>query len=125
MLAIETYHQMAGIKIPLVFYRTEAGTEPARECLKQLPEDDRREIGQDLMRLQWRWPIGMPLCRSLGNGLWEVRCSLPGHRTARVILCAHDGELVALHGFIKKSQKTPKADMDLAGKRKKEMEDND
>ena len=116
---------MAGVKIPLVFHRTAAGNEPARECLKELPPDDRREIGQDLMRLQWRWPIGMPLCRSLGNGLWEVRCSLPGHRIARVIFCAHDGELVALHGFIKKSQKTPQADLDLAGKRKKELEQND
>ena len=77
------------------------------------------------MRLQWRWPVGMPLCRSLGDGLWEVRSSLPGNRIARVIFCAHDGALVALHGFIKKSQKAPKADLDLAGKRKKELDQYD
>ena len=116
---------MADDKIPLVFYHTEAGNEPAREWLKDLSEEDRREIGRDLMRMQWRWPVGMPLCRPLGNGLWEVRSSLAGNRIARVIFCAHDGELVALHGFIKKSQKTPKADLDLAGKRKKELDDDD
>ena len=116
---------MADDKIPLVFYHTEAGNEPVREWLKDLPEEDRREIGRDLMRVQWRWPVGMPLCRSLGNGLWEVRSNLPGNRIARVMFCAHDGELVALHGFIKKSQKAPKADLDLAGKRKKELDDDD
>ena len=116
---------MADDKIPLVFYHSEAGKEPVREWLKELPEEDRREIGRDLMRVQWRWPVGMPLCRSLGNGLWEVRSSLPGNRLARVVFCAHGGELVALHGFIKKSQKTPKADLDLAGKRKKELDDDD
>jgi phage-related protein len=116
---------MADDKIPLVFCHTETGNEPVREWLKDLPEEDRREIGRDLMRVQWRWPAGMPLCRSLGHGLWEVRSGLPGNRIARVIFCAHDGELVALHGFIKKSQKTPKADLDLAGKRKKELDEDD
>lgn len=73
------------------------------------------------MRVQWRWPVGMPLCRPLGSGLWEVRSSLPSNRIARVIFCAHEGELVALHGFIKKTRKTPKDDLDLAAKRKKEL----
>jgi phage-related protein len=112
---------MPEAKIPLIFFQTDAGNEPVREWLKGLPEDDRYEIGQDLMRVQWRWPVGMPLCRSLGNGLWEVRSSLPSNRIARVIFCADDGELVALHGFIKKSQKTPKAELDLASKRQKEL----
>jgi phage-related protein len=112
---------MAEAKIPLIFFQTDAGNEPVREWLKDLSEDDRHEIGQDLMRVQWRWPVGMPLCRSLGNGLWEVRSSLPSNRIARVIFCAHGGELVALHGFIKKSQRAPKAELDLAGKRQKEL----
>ena len=73
------------------------------------------------MRAQWRWPVGMPLCRSLGGGLWEVRSSLSGNRIARVLFCIHDGNIVALHGIIKKTQKTPKADLDLAKKRMKEV----
>jgi phage-related protein len=109
-------------KIHLVFFETPAGNEPVLEWLKGLPRQDRHIIGQDLMRVQWRWPVGMPLCRNLGKGLWEVRSSLPSDRIARVIFCAHDGELVALNGFIKKSQKTPKDELDLALKRKKELD---
>ena len=90
------------------------------EWLKSLPADERKEIGRDLMRAQWRWPVGMPLCRSLGGGLWEVRSRIPG-RTARVLFCIHDGSIVALHGFIKKTQKTPQADLELAKKRMKEV----
>jgi phage-related protein len=75
-----------------------------------LSRDDRLAIGQDLMRLQWQWLVGMPLCRNLGDGLWDVRSSSPSSRIARVMFCAHDGNLVALNGFIKKSQKTPPED---------------
>ena len=71
------------------------------------------------MRAQWRWPIGMPLCRPMGQGLWEVRTDLPGKRIARVLFCAHAGELMALHGFIKKTQKTSPDDLALATKRMK------
>ena len=112
---------MADDKIALVFFQTPAGNEPVRDWLKDLADDDRRAVGQDLMRVQWRWPVGMPLCRSLGNGLWEVRSSLSSNRIARVVLCEHDGELIALHGFIKKSRKAPKADLELAEKRRKEL----
>jgi len=108
-------------KIPLVFFRTPAGNEPVREWLLDLPEDERNAIGLDLMRVQFGWPIGMPLCRNLGRGLWEVRTALE-NRIARVIFCFADGELIALHGFIKKAQKTPKADLDLAQQRKREYE---
>jgi phage-related protein len=113
---------VAGRKIELVFFVTLSGNQPALEWLRGLPSEDRHAIGQDLMRLQWRWPVGMPLCRNLGDGLWEVRSSLPSSRIARVICCAHDGSLVALHGFIKKSQKTPQADLELALQRKKELD---
>lgn len=107
-------------KTPLVFYRTSAGAEAVLDWLKNLPPEERKEIGRDLMRAQWRWPVGMPLCRPLGRGLWEVRSNLPGNRIARVLFCIHDGEMVALHGFIKKTQKTPAADLELARKRMKE-----
>jgi Phage derived protein Gp49-like (DUF891) len=87
-------------KIPLIFFRTSAGSEPVREWLKQLAETESQTIGKDLLRAQWRWPAGMPLCRPLGNGLWEVRTDLPTKRTARVLVCFYQEHLVALHGFI-------------------------
>lgn len=71
-------------KISVVFYRTVGGEEIVRDWLLSLDSEDRAAIGQDLMRVQFRWPIGMPLCRSLGGGLWEVRSRLPRGRTARM-----------------------------------------
>ena len=109
-------------KIPLIFYRTAAGSEPLREWLKGLDEAERQAIGKDLLRAQWRWPVGMPLCRPMGNGLWEVRTDLPSKRTARVLLCLCRGHLVALHGFIKKTRATPDEDLATARKRQKELE---
>lgn len=78
-------------KIPLFFYRSSTGTEPVREWLRDLGTEDRSIVGQDLMRVQYRWPIGMPLCRSLGGGLWEVRSSLSGNRIARVLFFVAGG----------------------------------
>jgi len=109
-------------KIPLVFYRTSSGGEPVRDWLKGLDPEDRKTVGMDLMRAQWRWPIGMPLCRPMGDGLWEVRTELPSRRIARVLFCVHAGRLVALHGFIKKTQKTPEEELKKAHKRQKEIE---
>ena len=108
-------------KIPAAFYRTAAGTEPVRDWLKSLSREDRREIGQDIVTGEYGWPAGMPLCRSLGHGLWEVRSNLPGNRTARVIFCIVQAHMVLLHGFIKKTQKTPDEDLALARKRMKEI----
>ena len=92
-----------------------------REWLKGLPQAERHAIGKDLLRAQWRWPAGMPLCRSLGGGLWEVSTDLPTKRTARVLLCLCEEHLVALHGFIKKTRTTPEEDLALARKRKREL----
>ena len=108
-------------RLPVVFFATSAGTEPVREWLKELDKDDRREIGSDILAVQQGWPLGLPLCRSLGHGLWEVRSSLPSRRIARVIFAFDDGTIVLLNGFIKKSRKTPPAEIDLALKRFKEM----
>ena len=106
---------------PLSFYRSSSGREPVREWLKALPTADRRAVGLDLMRVQFRWPVGMPLCRALGDGLWEVRSTLPSKRIARVIFCFAEDLLVALHVFIKKTQKTPAADLAIARERMKEI----
>ena len=111
-------------RIPAVFYRTGSGTEPVRAWLKDLPDEDRRIIGLDIATVEYGWPVGMPICRSIAGrrGLWEVRSSLPGGRIARVFFCIRRGQLVLLHGMLKKTEKTPDSDLDLATKRKKEVE---
>ena len=108
-------------KISLVFYRSASGSEPVRDWLLDLDTEERHEVGRDLMRVQWRWPVGMPLCRPMGQGLWEVRTTLGTRKIARALFCLHDGVLVALHGFIKKTQKTPDDELALARKRQKEL----
>lgn len=108
-------------EVPVRFFRTAAGREPVLDWLRGLDKEDRRVIGVDLMRVQFAWPIGMPLVRSLKNGLWEVRSSLPSQRIARLLLCFHDDTIVVLHGFIKKTQKTAASDLALAVQRMKEV----
>src|ERR1700680_3723268 len=108
-------------KTELVFFRNSAGSEPVREWLKGLDEAERRAIGTDLLRAQWRWPVGMPLCRPMGTGLWEIRTDLPTKRAARVLLCVYNEHLVALQGFIKKTRAMPDEDLALACKRQKEL----
>jgi phage-related protein len=107
--------------IPVVFYRTAGGTEPVRDWLKALPIDDRRRLGQDLGDVQYGWPVGMPLCRSLGAGLWELRSNLPSRRIARVLFFIYQGQIAVVHGFIKKTQRTPPRDIALARQRIKEI----
>ena len=88
---------------------------------RSLPAEDRRSIGADLATVQFGWPIGMPLCRALGQGLWEVRSALPGRRIARLLFFVHDDRIGLVQGFIKKTQKTPADDLELALRRMKEM----
>ena len=109
-------------KIPVVFYRTQGGGEVVRDWLRSLDDADRRAVGLDLMRVQYRWPVGMPLCRAMGDGLWEVRTSLPSNRIARVLFSVQQGRILVLHGFIKKAQKTPADDLTLARRRNREFE---
>lgn len=109
------------IEIPVVFYRSPSGAEPVRDWLRGLPEGDRRAIGADLALVQIGWPVGMPLCRPLSGGLWEVRSDLPSHRIARLLFFVHENRIGVVHGFIKKTQKTPPDDLELARKRMQEM----
>jgi len=90
-------------KISLRFFQTTTGNEPVREWLLGLEVSERQQVGRDLMRVQWQWPVCMPLCRPMGQGLWEVRTTLVTRKIARVLFCLQDGVLVALHGFIKKT----------------------
>lgn len=106
-------------RIPALFYRTASGGEPVCEWLKSLDRQDRLLIGTDIKTVEFGWPIGMPVCRSIGKGLYEVRTDLPGNRIARVMFCVSGARMILLHGFIKKSQKMPKSDLGLAMDRKR------
>ena len=99
------------------FFRTDAGNEPVREWLTDLPREHRRMIGTDIKTVKIGWPIGMPVVRKLDTGLWEVRIDL-GDTIARVLFTVVGSDMVLLHAFIKKSQKTPTTDMATAKQRK-------
>ncbi len=102
------------------FYATELGAEPVREWLKLLPAVDRKVIGEDMKTVQFGWPLGMPLVRSMGGGIWEVRIRLE-NRIARVLFVLDGSTMVLLHGFIKKTQATSQPDLDLAKDRLKQL----
>jgi phage-related protein len=102
-------------RLPARFYRSDSGREPVREWLKGLEADERKVLGEDIKEVEFSWP----LVGSLGRELWEVRSSLPRGRIARVLFCVEQGGMVLLHGFIKKTRKTPQREIDLALKRKR------
>jgi len=110
----------ASKKIRVVFFQQESGNEPVREWLQGLGDEDKKIIGTDIAIVEFGWPVGMPGCRPLGGGLFEVRSDLKD-RIARVLFFVADGNAILLHGFIKKSQATPKADLAVARKRKAEL----
>ncbi|RCK41926.1 hypothetical protein TH25_23300 [Thalassospira profundimaris] len=109
-------------KIRAVFYKTTGGIEPVREFLKEHSAPDKRIVGADIATVEFGWPIGMPTCKPLGEGLWEVRSNISDGRIVRIIFCIINGQMILLHGFIKKDRKTPKVDLDLAKHRKKELQ---
>lgn len=108
-------------KIIVLFYRSEAGKEPVREWLLSLNKEDKQSIGVNIKTVEYGWPIGMPVSRPLGKGLYEVRSHISDKRIARVIFTIIDSYMVLLNGFVKKSQKTPKEEIALALKRAKEI----
>ncbi|MFZ5761788.1 MAG: type II toxin-antitoxin system RelE/ParE family toxin [Thermodesulfobacteriota bacterium] len=102
------------------FFRTEGGKEPVREFLRDLSQEDRRTIGTDIKEVQFGWPLGMPLVRKMAKDLWEVRSHLEG-RIARVLFTVKEQEMVLLHAFIKKTQKTPPTELETAKARKAKL----
>ncbi len=108
-------------RLRAVFYRSGSGGEPVRDWLLRLSDHDRLVIGTDLKTVEFGWPIGMPVCRPLGEGLWEVRSNLMGGRIARVLFCIEGSSMYLLTGFIKKSQKTPDEEIRLARVRMKDI----
>ncbi len=109
-------------KITVLFYKTKTGNEPVREWLLSLSKEDKQRIGIDIKTVEYGWPIGMPVSRSLGKGLYEVRSHISDKRIARVIFTIIDNYMILLNGFVKKTQKTPKEEIALALKRMKEIE---
>lgn len=109
-------------KIGARFYVSANGSMPVREWILGLDPDDRRVIGKDIQKVEFGWPIGMPYCRPLGRGMWEVRSHISSKRIARTIFGIVAGDMVLLHAFVKKTQKTPPQDIELAFKRMKELE---
>ncbi|MGP8246661.1 MAG: type II toxin-antitoxin system RelE/ParE family toxin [Bryobacteraceae bacterium] len=108
-------------KLPAFFFENANGHQPVREWILSLSEEDRKQVGRDIQKVEFGWPLGMPYCRSLGNGLWEVRCDLADGRIARVIFSVAAGHMVLLHGFIKKTQRSAAQDLKLALRRMKEV----
>lgn len=108
-------------KLPARFFQSYSGKEPVRDWIKSLPVEDRRIVGTDLQKVEFGMPLRLPYCRNIGHGLWEVRSNLTDSRIGRVIFALVGGEMVLLHGFIKKTRKTPKQDIDLARQRLKEL----
>lgn len=102
--------------LEVVFFRTEAGSEPVRDWLRGLAREDRKAVGEDIKTAQFGWPMGMPLIRKLASGLWEVRSRISSGIT-RVIFTVDGQTMVLLHGFQKKSQRTPPADLMTAKRR--------
>jgi len=109
-------------RIPAFFFRTASWAEPVREWSKSLPPAERRALGEDIKTVEWGWPLGMPLCRPMGQGLYDVRTRLANCIIARVIIFMKDREMILLHGFIKKTEATSARDLDLALARKAEHE---
>ncbi len=108
-------------RVRALFYRTVSGNEPVREWLQSLSFEDRMVIGIDIKTVEFGWPIGMPTCRSLGGGIWEVRSNLAGGRIARVLFALRDEKMYLLNGFIKKTQKAPPQEIELARRRFREV----
>jgi phage-related protein len=107
--------------LDVVFYRTDAGNEPVREWLKGLPREDRRTIGEDIKTAQYGWPLGMPLIRKMERNLWEVRSNISSG-IARVLFTVKGAMMILLHGFVKKSQKTPPSELNTARRRLSDLE---
>jgi phage-related protein len=108
-------------KIPAFFYQNELGNQPVRYSILGLSSEDRRLIGRDIQKVEFGWPLGMPCCRNLGDGRWEVRSDLSGGKIGRVLFCVAQNRIVLLHGFVKKTRKTPSRDLQVALRRMKEV----
>ena len=107
-------------RLPARFYRSDSGNEPVRDWLLSLTKADRTKVGEDIKEVEFGWPVGMPTCRPMGSGLFEIRISLK-NRTARILFCIHSEFMILLHGFVKKTEQTPQSDLEIARDRMKTL----
>jgi len=111
------------VKLEAKFFQTSSGAEPTRTFLKKLSKKDRAQVGAIIRKLQEDHQLEHPHGKNLGQGLWEIRTTTASGKV-RVFYCFAGKEFVVLlHAILKKTQKTPKKDLDLAQKRKKIVED--
>ncbi len=103
----------------VIFFRADSGQAPVQQWLRGLEKADRKAIGEDIRLVQFGWPLGMPLVRKMEDQLWEIRSHLRKRRIARILFSIRDNKMLLLHGFIKKSQKTPQRDLNVARNRRK------
>ena len=106
---------------PLIvsFFKTASGAESVRDWLRSFSATDRQTMGADIRTVQIGWPLGMPLVRKMDADLWEIRISLVSG-IARIFFTVSGNTMLLLHGFIKKSQATPKSELELAKNRLKQ-----
>ena len=109
--------------LKVVFYITSNGNEPVRDWLKELPRSSKKLIGEDIKTVQFGWPMGMPVVKKIENGIWEIRTKLD-HGIARVLFTTFSNDIVLLHGFIKKTQKLPQDELNLARQRLRDFKED-
>jgi phage-related protein len=102
------------------FYATPNGHEPVRDWLKSLDTESKKAIGEDIKAVQYGWPLGMPLVRKMEQGIWEVRSTI-SDGIARVLFTTLGPKMILLHGFVKKTEKTPAHELKLARQRRNEV----
>lgn len=107
--------------LPARFFITDSGSNPVRSFLLELSVSDRKIVGVAISRVEWGWPVGMPVCRFLSDQVWEIRISLSTHRIVRVLFTPFEGEAILLHAFVKKTEKTPRSELEIATRRRKQL----
>ena len=112
------------IRLQVVFFKSESGNEPVRDFLKSLDKNERKTIGEDVKTVQFGWPLGMPLIKKIQNDLWEIRSQII-NRIARIFFTIYDDKMVLLHGFIKKTQRTPALEIIIAQRRIKQLREKE
>ncbi|MFH0922339.1 MAG: type II toxin-antitoxin system RelE/ParE family toxin [Fibrobacterota bacterium] len=113
-------HNIPGMVLQAYFYKTANGREPVREWLRAMPMEQKKTIGEEIKTVQFGWPIGMPIVRKIGTGLWEIRSHFK-NGIARVFFTVYGDKMILLHGFVKKAQKTPLEELAVTPQRKKDF----
>lgn len=100
------------------FFQSESGNQPCRDFIIALSQDDKKEIGAKIFEVQKGFPLGLPLVRKMEADLWEIRVNITDG-ICRIFFTIAENIMVLLHGFVKKSQKTPQNELDTARNRLK------